>query len=107
MWTNKSRTAIISVVSVPRSIFRCQKWLDNCNRHDLTPKEATKFYLKICEDHFKAECFVQPNTRVRLRKDVEVLPTIFNRTVQGPFQPRENEHQILEENNLSPDVESK
>lgn len=65
--------------NLPSDLQSRLKWIENAGREDLREKTVSnlsgKYY--ICADHFEPHCFVDPMKRSLLRRDADVVPTIF------------------------------
>ncbi|KAK3921745.1 Zinc finger protein 2-like protein [Frankliniella fusca] len=65
--------------NLPSDLASRVKWVENAGRSDLKEKTVStlsgKYY--ICADHFEPSCFFDPSKRTLLRRDVDVVPTIF------------------------------
>lgn len=56
--------------------FSCIKWLLNCGRRDLCakPVDVLHKYYRVCNDHFNAKMFSNPE---RTRLLPSAVPTVF------------------------------
>lgn len=85
-FNSSSYTKNIYYFCFPKHKQFADQWADLCGRSDLKQKpltSITKYYL--CSEHFTAKCFVDPETRQKLKRELPLMiamPSIFKNNLQ-------------------------
>ncbi|KAM9383702.1 THAP domain containing 12a [Pholidichthys leucotaenia] len=72
-----------SLFRFPRDPQRSKKWVEKCQRQDLTDKSPEQLYrfYRLCGKHFETSSFLDSDAQSKVLKD-DAVPTIFD----GPSQ---------------------